>query len=329
MTRINRRELIALAGAAWPMAARGQQRERMRRIGVLMNGASDDPDWEARNAAFLQGLQEWGWGVGRNLRIDTRWGLGDTDRLRKYATELVALAPDVILATGSSAVAAAQQATRTIPVVFANVTDPVGAGLVASLARPGGNTTGFIFAEYSMSGKLLELLKQIAPRITRAAVLRDSTVAGQIGQFGAIGSTAPSLGVEVSPIDLRDASEIERTIAEFARQPNGGLIVVGSGAALFHRDLIIKVAAKHRLPAISPYRIFVADGALISYGPDSVDQYRQAARYVDRVLKGQKPADLPVQAPTKYELVINLKTAKTLGLSVPQTLLVAATEVIE
>ena len=328
---MRRREFIAGLGsaAAWPLVARAQQGGRVRRIGVLMNGASDDPEAQTRNAAFLQGLQEWGWAIGRNVRIDTRWAVGDTDRLRRYAAELVALAPDVIQATGASGVAASQRATRTIPIVFANVTDPVGAGLVASLARPGGNTTGFMFTEYGMSGKVLELLKQIAPRVTRAAVLRDSTVAGQIGQFAAIGSVAPSLGVEVSPVDVLDAGEIERAITDFARRPNGGLIVVGSSAALLHRGLIIALAAKHQLPAIAPYHIFVTDGGLISYGPDSIDQYRQAARYVDRILKGEKPADLPVQAPNKFELAINLKTAKALGLTIPERLLATADEVIQ
>jgi putative ABC transport system substrate-binding protein len=328
---IRRRTFIAGLGsvAAWPAVARAQQGDRMRRIGVLMNGAPDDPEAQTRNAAFLQGLQEWGWTIGRNVRIDTRWALGNTDRLRRYATELAALAPDVIQATGASGVAASQLATRTIPIVFANVTDPVGAGLIASVARPGGNTTGFMFTEYGMSGKVLELLKQIAPRVRRAAVLRDPTVAGQIGQFAAIGSVAPSLGVEVSPVDGRDAGDIERAITEFARQPSGGLIVVGSSAVLLHRGLIIALAAKYGLPAIAPYRIFVTDGGLISYGPDSIDQYRQAARYVDRILRGEKPADLPVQAPTKYETAINLKTAKALGLTIPETLLATADEVIQ
>ena len=328
---MRRREFIlALGGAAvaWPLAARAQP-ERMRRIGVLMNLAADDPESSARLTAFLQGLQQLGWTDGRNVRIDTRWAAGDADRYRKSATELVALMPDVILATGTSAVAPLQQATRTVPIVFVQVIDPVGAGLVASLARPGGNATGFTLFEYGMSGKWLELLKEIAPRVTRAAVLRDPASAPGIGQFAAIQAVAPSLGVELSPVDVRDAGEIERAVTAFARSPNGGLIVTASPSAAVHRELIITLAARHKLPAVYPFRYFVTGGGLISYGPDIVDQYRRAAGYVDRILKGEKPADLPVQAPTKYELVINLKTAKALGLTVPPTLLARADEVIE
>ena len=296
---MKRREFITLLGgaaAAWPLAARAQQPERMRRIGVLMSLAADDPEGQARVAAFLQGLQQLGWTDGRNVRIDTRWGAGDADRSRKYAAELVALAPDVILASGGSAVGPLLQATRTVPIVFTQTPDPVGAGFVASLARPGGNATGFTMFEYGMSGKWLELLKQIAPGVTRAAVLRDPAIPAGIGQFGAIQAVAPSFGVEVSPIDVRDAAEIERAIAAFARGSNGGLIVTSSGLAPVHRDLIITLAARHRLPAVYSYRYFVTDGGLISYGPDSIDPYRRAAGYVDRILKGEKPADLPVQA---------------------------------
>jgi ABC-type uncharacterized transport system substrate-binding protein len=328
---VRRREFITgLGGAAvWPLTARAQQRERMRRVGVLMNIASDDPEAQARLAAFLQGLQEWGWSVGRNVRIDYRWGAGDADHVRRYAAELVALAPDVILAYGTSTVGPLQQITRTVPIVFTQIVDPVGGGLVASLARPGGNATGFTLFEYGISAKWLELLKQIAPRVTRVAVLRDPTIAGGIGQFAAIQSVAPSFGVELSPTDVRDAGEIERAVAAFAREPNDGFIVVASPSATVHRELIIMLAARHRLPAVYPFRFFVTGGGLISYGPDIVDQYRRAASYVDRILKGEKPADLPVQAPTKYETVINLKTAKALGLAVPDTLLARADEVIE
>jgi putative tryptophan/tyrosine transport system substrate-binding protein len=329
---VNRREFITLLGgatAASPLAARAQQAERVRRIGVLMNLAADDPQSPVRIAAFLLGLQESGRIDGRNVRIDYRWGAGDPDRYRKYATELVALAPEVILAVGGSEVAALQRATHSIPIVFVQLTDPVGGGLVASLPRPGGNITGFTQFEFSMSGKYLELLKQIAPRITRVAVLRDPTIASGIGQFGAIQSVAPPLGVEVSPLDVRDADEIEHAIPAFARQPNAGLVVISGPSAAIHRALIITLAAQHRLPAVYPYRYYVVDGGLISYGPDNLDQFRRAGGYVDRILKGEKPADLPVQAPTKYELLINLKTAKALGLDVPPTLLAIADEVIE
>jgi putative ABC transport system substrate-binding protein len=329
---MKRRDFITLLGGAvatWPLTARAQQDGRMRRVGVLMHLAADDPEGQARIAAFTQGLQELRWTIGRNVRIDYRWAAGDAERGRKYAAELVALAPDVILAAGGAVVAPLLQATRTVPIVFAQTPDPVGAGFVASLARPGGNATGFMIFEFGMGGKWLELLKEIAPRVTRAAVLRDAALAAGTGQLGAIQSVAPSFGVELSPIDVRDAGEIERAVTAFARSPNDGLLVTGSALATVHRDLIVALAARHRLPAVYPFRTFVAGGGLISYGPDSIDPYRQAAGYVDRILKGEKPADLPVQAPTKYELVINLKTAKELGLEVPPTLLARADEVIE
>ena len=331
MSGIERRTLIALIGgaAAWPLAARAQQGEPMRRIGALMSTAADDPEGQARIAAFQQGLQQFGWTIGRNVRIDSRWPVGDSERTRRYAAELVALAPDVILATGSAAAAPLLQATRTVPVVFVIVPDPVGAGFVNSLARPGGNATGFIQFEYGISGKWLELLKQIAPGVTRAAILRDPAISAGIGQFGAIQAVAPSLGVEASPINVRAADEIERAVADFARAPNGGLIITGSALAIFHRHLIIALAAKHRLPAVYFQRTLVADGGLISYGADVLDQYRRAASYVARILKGEKPADLPVQTPTKYELVINLKTAKALGIEIPSSVLARADEVIE
>jgi putative ABC transport system substrate-binding protein len=326
---MKRREFISLLGGAavaWPLAARTQQGERPRRIGVLMNLAADDPQGQARIAAFVQGLAQLGWTEGRNVRIDYRWGPGDAERYRRYAAELVRLAPDIILASASPTVAAFQQTNRTVPIVFASVIDPVGAGFVASLARPGGNATGFITFEYALAAKWLELLKEIAPGVTRAAVLRDPATAAGIGQFAAIQGAA-SLGVELSPIAVHDAGEIERTVAAFARGSNGGLIVVAGASG--HRELIIMLAARHRLPAVYPFRFDATNGGLISYGPDIVDQYRRAAAYVDRILKGEKPADLPVQAPTKYELVLNLKTAKALGLEVPPTLLARADEVIE
>jgi len=328
---MKRREFITLLGgaAAWPLTSSAQQPERMRRIGVLMNLAADDPEGQARLTAFLQRLQQLGWTDGRNLRIDYRWGTGDADRYGRYAAELVALAPDVILAPIAAVVVALRRATRAVPIVFVQVTDPVGAGLVESLARPGGNATGFMNYEYGLSGKWLELLKQIAPRVTRAAVIRDPTEATGIGQFAAIQSMAPSLGVVISTVNMHDAAEIERVVAAFARGPNGGLIVPGATLATLNRELIITLAARHRLPAVYSNSIFVTGGGLIAYGPDRVDQYRRAAGYVDRILKGEKPADLPVQAPTKYELVINLKTAKALGLEVPATLLARADEVIE
>jgi ABC-type uncharacterized transport system substrate-binding protein len=330
---MQRREFITLFGVAavaWPLAARAQQADRMRRVGVLVNRVADDAEEQARLAAFLQGLQELGWTDGRNVRIDYRWAATDADRSRTFAAELVTLAPDVILASGSQSVAALQQATRTVPIVFANVIDPVGAGYVARLVRPGGNATGFTAFEYSLSGKWLELFKEIAPNLTRIAILRDPALAAGIGQFAAIQAMAPpSFGVELSPIDVRDADEIERDVVAFARESNGGLIVTGSSAAAVHRELIIMLAARHRLPAVYPFRYFVTSGGLISYGPDPTDQFRRAAGYVDRILKGEKAADLPVQAPTKYELVINLKTAQALGLTVPPLLLARADAVIE
>ncbi len=329
---MRRREFIALLGgmAALPLAARGQQGERMRRIGVLLPAAADDPAWQAWVGAFLQALGELGWTIGRNVRIDTRWAGANAVEIRRHAAELAALAPDVILAAGTSAVGPMLQATRTVPVVFPNVGDPVGAGFVESLARPGGNATGFLAFEYSLSGKWLELLKEIAPGVTRVAVLRDPAVASGVGQFSVIQALAPSLRVEVNPINLRrDAGEIERAIAAFAGSPNGGLILTASALSLLHHNLIVTLAARHKLPAVYAYRNIVTAGGLISYGADYTDQFRRAAGYVDRILKGEKPADLPVQAPTKYALVINLKTAKALGLTIPPTLLVRADEVIE
>jgi putative tryptophan/tyrosine transport system substrate-binding protein len=329
---MRRRQFITLlsGAAAWPLAARAQQSEMMRRIGVLMGAVSNNPSGQARIAAFQQGLQQLGWAEGRNVRIETRWPApGNADDIRRYAVELVALGPDVILATGSSSMAPLLQETRAVPIVFVQVVDPVGGGFVDSLARPGGNATGFTNFEYGLGAKWLELLKQIAPSVTRAAVLRDPTVAAGIGQFGAIQTAAPLLGVEVSPVNVRDAEEIERAVTAFARASNGGLIVPGSALVGVHRDLIIALAAQHKLPAAYANRLYVAAGGLISYGVDTFDQYRRAAGYVDRILKGEKPADLPGQAPTKYELVINLKTAKALGLDVPPTLLARADEVIE
>jgi putative tryptophan/tyrosine transport system substrate-binding protein len=327
---MKRREFITLLGgsAAWPLASPAQQSERMRRIGVLMAATADDPEYQARIGAFQQGLALLGWIDGHNAQIDTRWAT--TDDIRRHAAELAALAPDVILAaTGTTTVAPLLQATRTVPIVFVLVIDPVGAGFVASLARPGGNATGFLMFEYGLSGKWVELLKEIAPNVTRVAVLRDPTIASGIGQFGAIQSVAPSLGMEANPINVRDIGEIERDIVTFARSSNGGVVVSASPEASRHRDLIVTLAARHRLPAVYASRYFVTDGGLISYGPDIIDQYRRAAGYVDRILKGEKPSDLPVQAPTKYELLINLKTAKALGLEVPPTLLARADEVIE
>jgi putative ABC transport system substrate-binding protein len=329
---VKRRAFITLLGgaAAWPLAARAQQSERVRRIGVLTAGTdANDPDAQARNAVLVQTLQQLGWVEGRNLRIDYLWGEGLANVIRKQAAELVALAPDVILSSGTSALGTLLQATRTVPIVFVNVSDPVGSGFVDSLSRPGGNATGFMQFEYSLSGKWLELLKQIAPGVTRAAVLRDSALTSGIGQFAVIQSVASSVGVEVSPINVRDAGEIERAIAAFARSPNGGLVVTSSALAVRHRELIIALAARHKLPAIYYRRYCIASGGLVSYGYDLPDQYRRAAAYLDRVLKGEKPADLPVQAPTRYELVINLKTAKTLGLDIPATVLARADEVIE
>ena len=328
---MKRRAFITFLGgaAAWPLAARAQQPERMRRIGVLMNLAAADPESTARVTAFAQGLQESGWTIGRNVQIDTRWAAADADLFRRYAAELVALAPDVILASSSPAMMSLQQLTRTVPMVFVNIVDPVGAGFVESLARPGGNATGFTIYEYGMSAKWLELLKEIVPPLKLAAVLRDPAIASGAGQYAVIQAAAPSLGVELRAVGVRDAGEIERAITAFARSSNGGLIVTGSPLTLVHRDLIITLAARHRLPAVYPFRYFATSGGLISYGPDTVDPFRRAAGYVDRILKGEKPADLPVQAPTKYELVVNQKTAKALGLEMPASVLARADEVIE
>jgi len=328
---LQRRDFITLLGgaaAAWPFAARAQQGERMRRIGVLMHSPADEPEAQARLAAFLQGMQEAGWAVGRNMRLDYRWSTGDIARLRRDAAELVALGPDVILAGVGGTTLALREASRTVPIVFAQSLDPVGAGFVQSMARPGGNATGFTQFEYGLTAKWLELLKELAPRITRVGILRETGSAG-VGQWAIIQAASSSLGVELSPIELRrDAGEIDRAITAFARE-NSGLIVVVSASATVHRELIITLATRHRLPVVYPYRFFVTAGGLASYGPDLVGQYRKAATYVDRILKGAKPADLPVQAPTKYELAINLKTAKALGLGVPPTVLVRADEVIE
>ena len=327
---MRRRDFITLLGSAaavWPVATRAQQSERMRRIGVLMNISADDPEAQSRMTAFVQGLQQSGWTDGRNIRIDTRWAVGDADRFHRYAEELLALAPDVILASATPSVQALQQATRTVPIVFANVGDPVGMGFVESLARPGGNTTGFTPLEFGFGAKWLELLKEIAPRLTRVAVLRDLTIGP--AQLSAIQAVAPSFGVELSPVGVRDAGEIERTIAAFAQSSNAGMIVTPSTSAAIHRDLIVMLAARHRLPAVYSWRYFATAGGLISYGPNPIDMYRRAASYVDRILKGEKPADLPVQTPTKYQLVVNLKTAKALGLDVPALLQQRANEVIE
>jgi putative ABC transport system substrate-binding protein len=328
---VNRREFITMLGGAleWPIAGRAQQAERMRRIGVLLNLAPDDPETRDRLAAFLQALQELGWNEGRNMQIDYRWGMGDIDRHRTNAAELVALAPDVILAHGSTIMSPLQRATRTVPIVFVSVADPVSGGFVASLARPGGNATGFTSTDYSMSGKWVELLKQMAPPVTRAGVIRDPRQVSGGGQLGAIRAVAPLLGIEVTPLGVGDAQEIERTITEFARQPNGGLIVTTSALAQIHRQAIVTLAARHRLPTVYPYRLFVSAGGLMSYGPSVVDQYRRAASYVDRILNGEKPADLPVQQPSKFDLVINLEAAKAIGLTVPPSILARATEVIE
>jgi len=328
---MQRREFITLLGGAaagWPFAASAQQPD-LRRIGVLMTLAKGDPVEQSRYATFLQGLQQLGWTEGRNLRIDTRWSAGNAADIRKYAEELVALAPDVIVTGGAAGLGAILQATRTVPIVFAIVPDPVGAGFVNSLSRPGGNATGFLMFEYSLCAKWLELLKQIAPDVTRAAVLRDPAITAGIGQFAVIQSVAPSVGVDVSPVNMSNAAEIERSVAAFARSADGGLILTASALSAVHRELIIALAARYKLPAVYQERTYAADGGLVSYGPNFLDQYHRAASYVDRILKGEKPADLPVQAPTKYELVINLKTAKALGLTVPPTLLARADEVIE
>jgi putative tryptophan/tyrosine transport system substrate-binding protein len=327
---MKRREFIALLGgtaAAWPLTGRAQQ--TIRRVGMLLPAAADDAEFQARVGAFLKGLQQSGWTIGQNVQIDSRWATTNAVEIRRHAAELAALVPDVILTSSSPALAALQQATRSVPIVFVNVIDPVGSAFVDSLARPGGNTTGFLLFEYSLSGKWLELLKQIAPNVTRAAVFRDSGNPSGNAQFGAIQALASSLGIEVSPINMRDAGEIERAVAAFARSANGGLIVTGSASATLHRDLIIELAARSRVPAVYYARYFVVAGGLISYGPDFADQFRRAAGYVDRILKGERPADLPVQAPTRYELVVNLKTAKALGLEIPPSVLARADEVIE
>jgi putative tryptophan/tyrosine transport system substrate-binding protein len=329
---MRRREFIKIiTGSAlvWPLAARARQDGSVRRIGVLIARAAADPEATEGVGAFAQGLAELGWTIGRNVRIEYRYGGGDPETFRKYAKELVELAPDVVLTSGTPSVAAIQQASRSIPIVFTLVTDPVGAGFVDSLAKPGGNTTGFMLSEYSLNAKLLELLKQIAPDVRRAAVLRDPINPAGVAQFSTIQTVASSIGVEVSPINVRDASEIERAVAAFAHSANGGLVVTGSASATTHRELIIALAARHKLPAVYSGRFNVTIGGLVSYGPNRVEQFRRAAGYVDRILRGEKPADLPVQAPTSYELVVNLKTAKALGLTVPQTLLASATEVIE
>jgi putative tryptophan/tyrosine transport system substrate-binding protein len=328
---IKRREFVALLGgaAAWPLAARAQQGERIRRVGIILPAASDDPAFQAWVGAFLQTLALLGWTIGRNVHIDTRWATANAAEIRRHAAELVALAPDVILASGTSTVGPLLQATRMVPIVFPNIGDPVGAGFVDSLARPGGNATGFMSYEYSLSGKWLELLKEIAPGVTRVAVLRDAALSIGPAQFGVLQAVALSLRVEVSPINTRDAGEMERAIAAFAGSPNGGLVVTASLMTLSHHHLIITLAARHKLPAVYPYRHVVSAGGLISYGADYTDNYRRAAGYVDRILKGEKPADLPVQAPTKYELVVNLKTAKAIGLDVPASVLARADEVIE
>jgi len=328
---MKRRDFITLLGGmtAWPLAARAQQAERTRRVAMLTSLAAEDAEARFGNAALVQELQQRGWTVGRNLRIDYRFGAGKSDDIRKHAAELAALAPDVIVATGSPAVAALRQVARAVPIVFVSVADPVGAGFVESLARPGDNVTGFLLFEYSLAGKWPTLLKEIAPNVARAAVLRDSDIAAGAGQLGAIQSAASLLGMELRPVGVRDAGEIERSLASFANGSNGGLIVTGSAGSFVHSELIIMLAAKYRLPAIYFNRLHVTNGGLISYGPDLVDQYRPAAGYVDRILRGEKPADLPVQAPTKYELVINLKTAKALGIDLPPTLLARADEVIE
>jgi len=331
MSDIRRREFLALLGGAavvWPLAARGQQGERVRRIGVLANLFENDPEAVARLAAFRRSLQELGWVEGRNLQIDARWGV-DNDRIRKNAAELIALAPDVILANAPPSMMALQQATHTLPIVFVNMTDPVGMGVVQSLARPGGNATGFTVAEFGLSAKWLEVLKEIAPGVRRVAVLRELSNPSALPQFAAIQAVASSFDVELSPLSARDAGEIERDVGSFARLGNGGLIVTRTSEPIAQRDAIIKTASRHRLPAVYPLRFFVTAGGLISYGPDTIDQYRRAASYVDRILRGEKPAELAVQQPTKYDLVINLKTARALGLEVPPSLLVRADEVIE
>ena len=328
---MRRRAFITLLGgaAAWPLAASAQQPGRVRLIGVLLPATADDPTWQARFGAFLQALALLGWTIGRNVRIDTRWATTNDGEIRRHAAELAALAPDVILAGGSTPTGPLLQATRTVPIVFTLGVDPVGAGFVDSLARPGGNTTGFMSYEFSIGGKWLELLKEIAPGVTRVAVLRDASQGFAMSMFAAMQAVAPSLGVEVIPVNMHDAGQIQQSVETFARSPNGGLIPTGSAAVTHHRELILTLAARHKLPAVYWERVFVAAGGLMSYGPDLVEQFRQAAGYVDRILKGERPADLPVQAPTKYALVINLKTAKALDLEMPPTLLARADEVIE
>jgi ABC-type uncharacterized transport system substrate-binding protein len=328
---VNRREFITLLGgaaSARPLAADAQQ-ERMRRIGVLAPSSAGDADYQARHGAFLQELQRLGWTIGRNVQVDYRYGAGDVARVRAVAEELVALAPDVIVASGTSTVGPLLQVTRTVPIIFPVASDPVGAGFVESLARPGGNATGFMTFEFNIAGKWLELLKQIAPSVTRVAVLRDFANASEVGQLGVLHATAHTLSMEVSPLNMRDALEIERAVVAFSRTSNGGLIVTAGALAFVHRELIVALAARHHLPAVYPFRYHVLAGGLLSYGPNFIEQYRLAAGYVDRILKGEKPADLPVQAPTKYELVINHQTARMLGLTVPPTLLSTAEGVIE
>ena len=328
---MKRRNFMSLLGgaAAWPFAARAQQPEPMRRVGLLMQIAEGDAESKIQVAEFLRELRELGWVVGRNVKLDTRWAGGDSDRIRKYAAELVALAPDVVLASGGTVVGALQQASRTVPIVFVNVTDPIGRGYVASLAEPGGNATGFTSFEFGIGGKWLELLKQIAPGVARVAVLRDPVITAGMGYLAAIHALAPSFGVEVSPVDVRVKSDMERAIAAFARTPNGGLIITPDPAAIAHREVIIALASQYRLPAIYPFRYFAAEGGLISYGPNAIEQFRRAASYADRILKGEKPGNLPVQAPTKFELAISLKTAKALDVAVPQMLVSRADELIE
>jgi putative ABC transport system substrate-binding protein len=329
---VRRRDFITLissAAAGWPLAARAQQSDQMRRIGVLMSFSADDATAQARLTVFMETLQQLGWMNGRNVRIDIRWSESEPERTRRYAAELVAFMPDVILASTTPGVTALQQANRTVPIVFLQVADPVGAGLVASLAKPGGNATGFTLYEYGIAAKWLELLKDIAPRVTRAGILRDPASAADIGMFGALQSVAPSLGMQLSPINLHDESEIERGISAFAHEPNGGLIAVGAAAAFVHREQIIALAARYELPAVYPDQLFIIGGGLISYGPDRLEGYRRAAGYVDRILRGEKASDMPVQAPTKYDLTINLRTAKALGLTVPPAMLARADKAIE
>ena len=327
---MQRRDFIALLGcaAAWPLAVQGQQ-PPMRRIGVLVGVAASDKQGQARNAEFLQGMQQLGWTVGRNMQVEYRWGTGSSSDLHKYATELVAMEPEVIFVGGAASLVSLLEVTRTVPIVFAIVPDPVGSGFVSSLARPGGNATGFMQFEYNLCAKWPELLREVAPGVTRAAVLWDPAIPPGIGQFAIIQSVAASVGLELTPVNARDATEIQRSLAEFARLPHGGLIATGSALTVVHRDLIVTLAAKHKLPAVYFHRQFVDGGGLISYGSDWVDQFRQAATYVDRILRGQKPADLPVQAPTKYELIVNLRTARELGLALPPPLIARADEVIE